>query len=103
MNPLFLPDSEYRAVFERITQLCLEYLSSINELPTFPAVTGSGAEALFSNSLQEMGMGIRALDDLELVINSARVGGPRFFGYVLGSGEPIAPPLTCWPACSTRT
>jgi glutamate/tyrosine decarboxylase-like PLP-dependent enzyme len=89
MNPLFLPDSEYRAVFERITQLCLEYLSSINELPTFPAVTGSGAEALFSNSLQESGMGIRALDDLELVINSARVGGPRFFGYVMGSGEPI--------------
>ncbi len=34
-------------------------------------------------------MGIRALDDLELVINSARVGGPRFFGYVMGSGEPV--------------
>lgn len=89
MNPLFLPDAEYRAVFERITHLCLDYLASINELPTFPSVTGSGAEALFSSSLQENGMGMRALDDLELVINSARVGGPRFFGYVMGSGEPI--------------
>ena len=35
-------------------------------------------------------MGIAALDDLKRVMTCVRPPGPRFFGYVLGSGEPIA-------------
>lgn len=31
-----------------------------------------------------------ALDDLGAVVDALRPGGPRFFGYVMGSGEPIA-------------
>ena len=34
-------------------------------------------------------MGSRALDDLGDVMALVRVTGPRFFGYVLGSGEPV--------------
>ncbi len=36
MNPLVLSDAEYKAVFERITQLALEYVASVGERPTFP-------------------------------------------------------------------
>ena len=35
-------------------------------------------------------MGAAALDDLQSVIDASRLPNPRFFGYVLGSGEPIA-------------
>ncbi len=35
-------------------------------------------------------MGAAALDDLQAVIDASRLPTPRFFGYVLGSGEPIA-------------
>ena len=35
-------------------------------------------------------MGPTALDDLRKVIDASRAQGPRFFGYVLGSGEPVA-------------
>ena len=35
-------------------------------------------------------MGMAALDDLTDIIDTTRPCGPRFFGYVLGSGEPIA-------------
>ena len=42
MNPLVLSDAEYKAVFERITQLALEYVASVSERPTFPKITGSG-------------------------------------------------------------
>jgi len=41
MNPLTLSDAEYRAVFERITQLALEYLASLDERPSFPNISGS--------------------------------------------------------------
>ncbi len=89
MNPLVLSDADYQAVFERITQLALRYVTSIGERPTFPKTSGSEADALFAKPLPEQGMGNRALDDLSEVMALVRVTGPRFFGYVLGSGEPI--------------
>ena len=90
MNPRTLPQDEYKAVFERITQVALEYLASLNERPSFPTVSGSKTEALFSKPLSENGIGVAALSELAAVIDGLRSGGPRFFGYVMGSGEPIA-------------
>src|SRR5664280_3411176 len=86
MNPLVLSDADYKAVFERITHLALEYVASVSDRPSFPKITGSETEALFAKSLPEQGMGNRALDDLDRVIEFVRVTNPRFFGYVLGSG-----------------
>ncbi len=39
--------------------------------------------------LPEEGQGERALDLLSAVAECSRPTGPRFFGYVLGSGEPV--------------
>lgn len=89
MNPLVLSDADYQAAFERISQLALQYVASVSERPTFPKITGNETEALFAKPLPEHGMGNRALDDLDAVMAAVRVTGPRFFGYVLGSGEPI--------------
>jgi glutamate/tyrosine decarboxylase-like PLP-dependent enzyme len=89
MNPLVLSDADYKTAFERISQLALEYVASVSERPTFPKITGTETEALFAKPLPEQGLGSGALDDLGEVMASVRVTGPRFFGYVLGSGEPI--------------
>src|SRR5215471_8073984 len=40
--------------------------------------------------MPEQGMGPAALDILDKVVDASRPPSPRFFGYVLGSGEPIA-------------
>ena len=90
MNPLVLRQDEYKAVFEHIAHVALEYLASLDQRPSFPAVTGSDTEALFSKTLPEKGMGIAALDEIPTVIEGLRPGVPRFFGYVMGSGEPVA-------------
>ena len=89
MNPLVLSDAEYRVAFERITDLALEYVASVDERPSFPQVTGSDTEALFAKPLPEQGLGASALDELEAVVEYVRATNARFFGYVLGSGEPI--------------
>ncbi len=57
MNPLVLSDDDYKAVFERVTQLSLEYVASVYERATFPTITGSETEALFAKPLPEQGMG----------------------------------------------
>ncbi len=90
MNPLSLSQAEYTAVFERITKLALDYLAALPELPTFPKSTGAHTQALFTTPLPEQGMGPAALDALGDVVANARAQGPGFFGYVLGSGEPVA-------------
>ncbi len=90
MNPLILPNDEYRAVFERISQLALQYLAALGERPGFPNVSGSIVNEAFAGPLPEQGLGRAALDDLEAVIACSRPTGPRFFGYVLGSGEPVS-------------
>jgi aromatic-L-amino-acid/L-tryptophan decarboxylase len=90
MNPLSLSDAEYQAVFERITQLALEYLASLDQRPSFPETSGRKTEESFRQPLPEQGIGVKALDELSAIVDGARSGGPRFFGYVLGSGEPVA-------------
>jgi aromatic-L-amino-acid/L-tryptophan decarboxylase len=90
MNPLALSAEEYRRAYERILQLAQSYLSEIDQRSCVPGVSGTEATDLFAGPVPEEGMGLHALDDLTKVIEASRVQGPRFFGYVLGSGEPIA-------------
>jgi len=90
MNPLVLPHEKYEEIFQRIMRLSLEYLAGIPERPSFPDVTGGQVEAWFSRELPEQGVGDAALDELTKVPDGCRPNSPRFFGYVFGSGEPIA-------------
>ncbi|MGB8889992.1 MAG: pyridoxal-dependent decarboxylase [Candidatus Korobacteraceae bacterium] len=90
MNPLILSDENYKAIFERVTRLSLDYLTSIGERPSFPRITGSETQTLLAEQLPEHGIGESALDDLAKVIEGSRPNSPRFFGYVFGSGEPVA-------------
>jgi len=90
MNPLERPHNEYRHAFERISELSLALLAELNQRPTFPTITGQEARKRFSDPLPELGMGAAALDGLQAVIDASRLQNSRFFGYVLGSGEPIA-------------
>ena len=90
MNPLALSVEEYRRVYERIAQVALDYLASIEERSCFPGISGADAKQLFDEDLPEQGIGPAALDDLTKVVEGSRAQGPRFFGYVLGSGEPVA-------------
>jgi len=90
MNPLVLPGEEYRDAYLRIAQLALDFLETIDQRPCFPNISGTESVNLFAQSLPDHGMGPSALDVLDKVIDASRPPSPRFFGYVLGSGEPIA-------------
>jgi aromatic-L-amino-acid decarboxylase len=90
MNPLVLSQTKYEEIFGRITRLSLEYLASIPERPSFPDVTASKIATWFSRELPEQGSGDAVFDELTKVIDGCRPNSPRFFGYVFGSGEPVA-------------
>jgi aromatic-L-amino-acid/L-tryptophan decarboxylase len=90
MPPLRLSPEEFRELADRVAIAATDYLAVLNDRPIFPTTTGLRTQAVFGQPLAEEGLGAAALDDLVAVTEHARAGNGRFFGYVLGSGEPIA-------------
>jgi len=90
MNALQLSASEFRTLAARVTGLAADYLASLGDLRTFPEVSGVSSLKAFGEALPEKGLGPAALDALTTVLEFSRPPSPRFFGYVLGSGEPVA-------------
>jgi len=90
MRSLDISAGEFRRLAEQISQLASEYLNTLDARPIFPGVTGAASEQMFRSPLPENGLGGEAIDGLKQVIDQSRAQNGRFFGYVLGSGEPVA-------------
>ena len=90
MTPLDLAPEEFRRLAQQVVDLATEFLKTLASRPTFPETSGATAEKIFSQKLPQQGMGQAAFSSLGDVLNQSRPPSPRFFGYVLGSGEPVA-------------
>jgi aromatic-L-amino-acid/L-tryptophan decarboxylase len=90
MNALQLSASDFRTLAARVTGIAADYLATLGDLRTFPEVSGHSSVNAFREVLPEKGLGPAALDALTAVLEFSRPPSPRFFGYVLGSGEPVA-------------
>ena len=89
-QPLDLTASEFRSLAEGVVEEMTSYLARLDDLPIRPPSTGGETVERFGGTPPEQGLGPRALDDLAEVLAHSRVGNGRFFGYVMGSGEPVA-------------
>jgi aromatic-L-amino-acid decarboxylase len=85
-----LTPDEFRQLANRVVDLAARMLARLPEERTFPATSGPETTAVFDRPPPEEGLGPAALDDLAAVVALSRPPSPRFFGYVLGSGEPVA-------------
>jgi len=90
MNPLAISHEQFHDIVLQIAELSTDYLRRLDSLPTFPTVTGRQTQELFGGPVPEEGPGSEALDALSDVLAFSRPPSPRFYGYVLGSGEPVA-------------
>src|ERR1700739_4189046 len=90
MNALHLSGAEFRSLAARMTDLSADLLAGLDRVRAFPQVSGAQTEQAFAPRRPERGLGAAALDALGEVLALSRAPTPRFFGYVLGSGEPVA-------------
>src|SRR6516165_253778 len=90
MRSIDIPPEDFRRLAENITNLASDYLSTLNTRSTFPDTSGTRTEDLFHHRLGEKGLGPEAFRAIRDVIDHSRAQNGRFFGYVLGSGEPVA-------------
>ena len=90
MNPLEISSTQFRRLAERVAQMAADYLESVDSLPIAPLISGEASVRMFDGALPEQGIGETVFDALPTVFQASRVNNGRFFGYVLGSGEPVA-------------
>lgn len=90
MSMLSLSSDEFRSLAARVTSLAEKFLTDLPALRAFPPISGKDTMEHFEVPLSEIGLRGNALDALEEVISMSRPPSPRFYGYVLGSGEPVA-------------
>ncbi len=89
--PRDIPPDQFWRVAGHVLGLANDYLRELDTLPTFPPdVTGLEVQHAFAEPLPLEGAGEDALVALAGVLQWSRPPSPRFFGYVLGSGDPIA-------------
>ena len=88
--PLDLSPDDFEALAARVSEHAVRHLRGLDEAPVAPATTGAETMALFSGPVPDRGLGPAALDALTDVAQHSRTGNGRFFGYVMGSGEPVA-------------
>jgi glutamate/tyrosine decarboxylase-like PLP-dependent enzyme len=89
MNPLEISTSEFRRLAEQVTNLAAEYLEGLDAQAISPSTSGAATLRVFDAALPEQGIAADVLTQLPQVMKLARAQNGRFFGYVLGSGEPV--------------
>jgi aromatic-L-amino-acid decarboxylase len=90
MNSLHISNEEFRALAARVTSIAADFSAELDGKLAYPRTSGEKTRAAFDTQLSEDGLHARALDALDDVVAMSRAPTPRFFGYVLGSGEPVA-------------
>ncbi len=90
MNPLDISPEQFRRLSERIIEIATDYLKGMDTRRIPPERRGSELEHIYRTPLPETGLGEEACNGLAEVVQHSRAQNGRFFGYVLGSGEPAA-------------
>ena len=88
--PLAISADDFAALAHRVDEEAVRHQRDLDVTPIRPATTGAESHALFAGPAPEHGLGAAALDLLGEVARHSRTGNGRFFGYVMGSGEPVA-------------
>ena len=88
--PLDLSPDDFAALAARVSEEAARHLRQLDAAPIAPSIRGAESVDLFAGPVPERGMGPAALDALAEVAQHSRTGNGRFFGYVMGSGEPVA-------------
>src|SRR4051812_18562694 len=89
MNPLEIAPQELRNLLEQAADAAAGYWESLPDRPVHPNTSAKQLEKLFSADVPESGLGAEAFKDFDNLFDNSRAGNGRFFGYVLGSGEPV--------------
>jgi aromatic-L-amino-acid/L-tryptophan decarboxylase len=89
MAALEISNQELSRLADDAMDLAKGYWASVEERRAYPVTGGEQTTKLFSRPWPEAGLGRAVLQDFETIVEHSRPSGGKFFGYVVGSGEPV--------------
>jgi aromatic-L-amino-acid/L-tryptophan decarboxylase len=89
MSALEISNQELSRLADEAMNLAKSYWASIEERRAYPVTGGEQTTKLFSRPWSEAGLGRAVLRDFETITEHSRPSSGKFFGYVVGSGEPV--------------
>jgi len=90
VTALHVSPEEFRVLAGRVTQLAAELYERLEAARAYPQTSGTQTRQAFDEPMPQEGLKAAALDALTQVVEMSRLPTSRFFGYVLGSGAPVA-------------
>ena len=90
MTSLDISQAEFQKLAARISAIASDFYGRLQDVRAYPQTSGTQTRETFDEPLPQDGLHEAALDALGNVIELSRAPSARFFGYVLGSGEPVA-------------
>ncbi len=89
MSALEITHQELESLASEALKLATDYWKSVEKRPAYPETSGEQTTRLFTRPWREEGLGLEVLRDFETIADHSRPSGRQFFGYVVGSGEPV--------------
>ncbi|WP_262272109.1 pyridoxal-dependent decarboxylase [Microvirga yunnanensis] len=89
MGSLGITDAELSALADEALALAKRYWTGLDARPTYPASSAEETKRHFARPWTDEGRGREVLSDFQAMADHARPSSARFFGYVVGSNEPI--------------
>src|SRR5215472_3254752 len=90
MDSMDLSPEEFNRLSQEILEIATSHLRELDSQAITPQERGVDLENFYHLPLPELGLGPAAVHQLAHVVRHSRVQNGRFFGYVLGSGDPAA-------------
>jgi aromatic-L-amino-acid/L-tryptophan decarboxylase len=90
VNPIEISPEEFKRISERVLEIATDYLQELAGRAIPPRERGSELQSFYQSPIPETGMGWEAISGLADIARHSRAQNGRFFGYVLGSGDPVA-------------
>ncbi len=90
MNPIEISLEDFKRISERVLEITTEYLQGLEGRAIPPRERGAELQSFYRSPIPETGIGAEAIPGLADVVRHSRAQNGRFFGYVLGSGDPVA-------------
>lgn len=89
MSALDISNQELSLLADEAMDLAKSYWASVEERRAYPVTSGEQTSKLFARPWPEVGLGRTVLHDFKTIAEHSRPSGGKFFGFVVGSGEPV--------------
>jgi aromatic-L-amino-acid decarboxylase len=90
VNSIEISTEEFKRISERVLEIATRYLQEFDGRAIPPKERGAELQSFYRSPIPETGLGSEAISGLADIVRHSRAQNGRFFGYVLGSGDPVA-------------